>query len=175
MTQNPSIAEAAQVEAEGEESSLEYCDEFPVPAAPFEATDANTQRYLNKSPVHPVRWHPILSNYRHQANETVASRGMKNAAPKLTHDRLRFEVHCIPAAQQDLRQNKANHARAGFRQFRDGPVEDDTNVSLRTTTKNTNTSTSSDMSWTGSWSSSLLEGERFLMKRWEMKAILVIC
>ena len=160
MTQNPSIAEAAQVEAEGESNRRQH---------------PTSKGYLNKSPVRPVRSHPILSNYRHQADETVASRGIKNAALKLTHDRLRFEVHCIPAAQQDLRQNKANHARAGFRQFRDGPVEDDTNVSLRTTTKNTNTSTSSDMSWTGSWSSSLLEGEGFLMKRWEMKAILVIC
>ena len=29
-------AKQAQVEAEGEESGLEYCDEFPVPAAPFD-------------------------------------------------------------------------------------------------------------------------------------------
>ena len=76
-------------------------------------------KYTNVAKGYSTRWFVlrggILSYYRHQADETVASRGsisMKNAALKSTHDRLRFEVHCIPAAQEDPRQKwylKANH------------------------------------------------------------------
>ena len=65
-------------------------------------------KYTNVAKGYSTRWFVlrggILSYYRHQADETVASRGsisMKNAALKSTHDRLRFEVHCIPAAQHD--------------------------------------------------------------------------
>ncbi|KAF8724406.1 hypothetical protein AX14_008859 [Amanita brunnescens Koide BX004] len=77
-------------------------------------------KYTNVAKGYSTRWFVlrggILSYYRHQADETVSSRGsisMKNAVIKSTHDRLRFEVHCVPAAQQDPRGQKwylkANH------------------------------------------------------------------
>ena len=44
-------AKQAQVEAEGEESGLEYCDEFPEPAAPFDHPPEPSR--LSPSPTHP--------------------------------------------------------------------------------------------------------------------------
>ncbi|KAF8625888.1 hypothetical protein AX15_005147 [Amanita polypyramis BW_CC] len=69
-------------------------------------------KYTNVAKGYNTRWFVlrggILSYYRHQADETVASRGsisMKNAILKPSHDKLRFEVHSIPARTQPFYQD----------------------------------------------------------------------
>ncbi|KAF8629796.1 hypothetical protein AX17_005575 [Amanita inopinata Kibby_2008] len=60
-------------------------------------------KYTNVAKGYNTRWFVlkggVVSYYRHQEDEAVASRGsisMKNAMLKASHDRLRFEVHSIP-------------------------------------------------------------------------------
>ncbi|KAK2463943.1 hypothetical protein APHAL10511_003994 [Amanita phalloides] len=62
-------------------------------------------KYTNVAKGYSTRWFVlrggILSYYRNQADETVTSRGsisLKNAILRSTGDKLRFEVHSVPAA-----------------------------------------------------------------------------
>ncbi|KAF8344941.1 Oxysterol-binding protein-domain-containing protein [Amanita rubescens] len=86
-------------------------DNTLIHASPFDqlpTLKGYLNKYTNVAKGYSTRWFVlrggILSYYRHQADETVTSRGsisMKNAVLKSTHDRLRFEVHSVPALQQD--------------------------------------------------------------------------
>ncbi|PFH47691.1 hypothetical protein AMATHDRAFT_67134 [Amanita thiersii Skay4041] len=73
-------------------------------------------KYTNVAKGYNTRWFVlkggVLSYYRHQEDETVASRGsisMKNALLKTAGDRLRFEVHSVP-----MRQNTMTHTHSSL-------------------------------------------------------------